>query len=143
MAINNLIPTGIMTHLIENFYTKKWKFKKSETEPKVLSLDDLLFGFNIWLGSCLVSFVAFVAEHGVGYIRRPKKVKFAKVRPIRQSCKFKELKNLSPDLINNFRVQKDTAACFQPFTYSIDDNNVLNLDSVELSGAQCEDKWFF
>lgn len=54
--IKSLIPTGIMSYLIENFYTKKIKFAKVEDEPKVLGLDDLGFGFNIWLGFCLLSF---------------------------------------------------------------------------------------
>jgi hypothetical protein len=61
-VIDNLIPTGIMNYLIENHYTRKWKFEKLEDEPKVLSLDDLVFGFNIWLGSCLISLIMFFAE---------------------------------------------------------------------------------
>ncbi|CAG9800605.1 unnamed protein product [Chironomus riparius] len=46
-VINDLIPTGIMNHLIEYNYTKKIKFDKIEKEPQVLNVDDLLFGFKI------------------------------------------------------------------------------------------------
>ncbi|KAL7050120.1 hypothetical protein ACKWTF_003962 [Chironomus riparius] len=67
-VIDNLIPTGVMKHLIENYYTKKWKFEKLEDEPKVLSLDDLIFGFNIWLGCCLITIIVFFAEQ-IGRIK--------------------------------------------------------------------------
>ncbi|CAG9811064.1 unnamed protein product [Chironomus riparius] len=141
-AINNLIPTGVMDYLIENFYTKRWKFENEEAEPKVLSLDDLSFGFNIWLGSCLVSFVAFAAEHGIAYILRPKKLKFAKVLPIRYKNMFQESRNLSPDLINIFRVQKAAYDCSQSLTANVDDENLV-LDSIVLLRAQSESNWFF
>lgn len=60
--IDNLIPSGVMDYLIENNYVKKFEIQKLEEDPKVLSLDDLLFGFKIWFGSCLISFFAFCAE---------------------------------------------------------------------------------
>lgn len=72
-VINRLIPSGIINHLIENFYTKKIKIKKIEEEPKVLSLDDLTFGFNIYIASCLTSFLGFLAEKV--FILRSKKIK--------------------------------------------------------------------
>jgi hypothetical protein len=65
--INNLIPTGIMNHLIDVFYTKRWKFLKTEKEPKVLNFDDLQFGFKIWFGSCLIAFLTFLLEKGTKF----------------------------------------------------------------------------
>jgi len=81
-VIDDLIPTGVMNHLIEKYYTKTWKFAKVGKEPQILTLDDLAFGFNIWLGFCLLSLVGHVAEHLVRFITKPKKLKFAKVHPI-------------------------------------------------------------
>lgn len=60
--IDNLIPSGIMKHLIENFYTKEQKFTKRKGGPKVLTILDLRFGFNIWLGCCLISIAIFIME---------------------------------------------------------------------------------
>jgi len=77
-VIDNLIPTGIMNHLIEKYYTKKWKFATVGKEPQVLTLDDLAFGFNIWLGCCLLTLVGHVAEHLVRFVTKPKKSKIRK-----------------------------------------------------------------
>jgi len=82
-VIDNLIPTGIMNHLIETHYTRKWKFEKFEDGPKVLSLDDLIFGFNIWLGCCLISFISFILEQVLRIFKKqPRVIKFAKVHPL-------------------------------------------------------------
>ncbi|CAG9801205.1 unnamed protein product [Chironomus riparius] len=61
--INDFIPTGIMNHLITNFYIRKFDYEKIIEDPKVLNLADLAFGFNIWLCACLVSVFGFIAEH--------------------------------------------------------------------------------
>jgi len=63
--INNLIPTGVMNHLIDAYYTKKLTFQKTEKEPKVLNIDDLQFGFKIWFGACLIAFLTFLLEKGM------------------------------------------------------------------------------
>ena len=73
-AIDSLIPNGIMKYLIENYYLKTSKLPQIEMEPKVLSLDDLLFGFKIWLGCCLISFFGLMVEFVVKFgsqIRNP------------------------------------------------------------------------
>lgn len=62
--IDPLIDTGIMKHLSENYYTKKLKFETFQSLPKVLCVNDLTFGFNIWFGSCCFSIIIFVAEFG-------------------------------------------------------------------------------
>ena len=119
--IHNFIPTGIMNYLLENYYTKKWKFRKIEKEPKVLNLDDLAFGFNIWLGFCGISFVPFIFEMATKFRNRPrKKVKNAKIHPDLSalSCDFGS--NLGPELIEKFRVKNAI------------DLNVVNVELEEI-----------
>ena len=103
--INDLIPTGVMNHLIENHYTKKINFLKTEKDPQVLSVDDLLFGFNIWLGSCLISLIVFIVENLLKCRKttlRP--LKYAKVYPLKDSNNFTKYK-LKIELIQKFRVK--------------------------------------
>ena len=64
-VINKLIPSGILQHLLELYayfmYEKyDWSPKKY---PKVLTFDDLAFGFILWLTACGVSVLGFLAEH--------------------------------------------------------------------------------
>ncbi|CAG9810205.1 unnamed protein product [Chironomus riparius] len=106
-VIESLIPTGIMNHLIEKYYTKKWKFPKIEKEPKVLTLDDLAFGFNIWLGCCLLSLVGHVAEHFVRFVRKPKKLKFAKVHPINDEDDVDDIS--MPELLMTFKINTSSS----------------------------------
>jgi len=106
-VIDNLIPTGIMNHLIEKYYTKKWKFVKIGKEPQVLKLDDLAFGFNIWLGFCLLSIVGHVAEHLVRFVTKPKKLKFAKVHPIDDDDDVEVECALKPELLKKIRIKTD------------------------------------
>lgn len=78
-VIDSLIPGGIMNYLVDNYYTRKWKFKKVEEGPKTLNIEDLWFGFNIWIGFCFISFVAFLAEQVSRFKKNSRKFKFAKV----------------------------------------------------------------
>ena len=50
---------------------KNWKPQKVEKKPKVLSLDDLQFGFKIWFGTCLCACFTFLIERGIK-LRNPK-----------------------------------------------------------------------
>ena len=79
--INGLIPTGIMNHLIEECCSTKWKFEKVQKIPKVLKFYDLGFVFNFWLGSCLVSIFAFVAEHVVKFLEKNHEIKPSEDHP--------------------------------------------------------------
>ena len=122
-VINNLIPTGIMNHLIENYYTKKAKVMKVGKNPKILDVDDLAFGFNIWLGFCAISGAAFVIELILGMrtckknlsfeILKKKminrKMKFAKVYPIESTLIVicSENKRPSLKLIEKFKIRKN------------------------------------
>lgn len=104
-VINDLIPTGIMNHLIENHYTKKINFAKVENQPQVLNVDELLFGFKIWLASCLTSVIAFIGESLMMCFKsKYRTLKFAKVHPSNERLEFFQCK-LKLELINKFRVK--------------------------------------
>ena len=56
-----LTSAGIMNYLVNLVYNNRFLFT-SEKEWKVLSIENLRFGFVIWLYSCAVTVVVFVAE---------------------------------------------------------------------------------
>lgn len=60
--VDSLIDTGVIDYLIENDIGTKLKFTKPKSEPSVLNMGDLYFGFNIWLGFCVVSVFSFLVE---------------------------------------------------------------------------------
>lgn len=110
ILIDNLIPTGIMNHLVEIHYTKSWKFQKPEVGPSTLKVNDLLFGFNIWFGFCLISTLAFVAELGLKLLksRTSKRIKFIKIHPSKiTSVQYQPnfIQNKS-ELVEIFRIKK-------------------------------------
>ncbi|CAG9808423.1 unnamed protein product [Chironomus riparius] len=79
--IDSLISTGVMKYLIENFYTKDRIFKRSKGGPKILTIPDLMFGFNIWIGFCFISFSLFLGEQLARYVeKRTKPVKIVQHR---------------------------------------------------------------
>ena len=124
--IDDLIPTGVMNHLIEKYYFKKFRqAHDDDTKPQVLNLNDLSFGFNIWLGFCLISIVAFIAEH-IYKLLQPKKRKFAKVNP-----DFKDsidpVVKLSSQLIEKFRIKK----------HPQNDESVLSIESLANTEEVC------
>jgi hypothetical protein len=85
-VIEDLIPTGIMKYLVENFYTKKFRFEKVQAAgPAVLTFDDLLFGFKIWVGSFLLALLAFFAENFARLKKKKRKMKFDKVHPLEET----------------------------------------------------------
>lgn len=65
--INNLIPSGLMNFLVDEYLRKKWNAQKVEKNPKVLSIDDLQFGFKIWFGTCLCACFTFMIEKGIKF----------------------------------------------------------------------------
>jgi hypothetical protein len=105
--VDNFIPTGIMSYLIENHYTRKWKLKEVESEPKVLNLSDLAFGFNIWLSFCLISILAFIIENCARFKERRRVVKHAKVHPIQSTnFRYNSYSFLKLDVSEKFRIRK-------------------------------------
>ncbi|CAG9799794.1 unnamed protein product [Chironomus riparius] len=102
--IDDLIPTGVMNHLIEKYYTKKFRIVHIDDKiPKVFTFDDLSFGFYIWLGFCLISFIGFIAEH-IYMLFKPKKRINAKVHAELKDSTEPVVK-LSPELIEKFRIK--------------------------------------
>lgn len=58
-----IIPFGIPQHSV-NIHRWKWhkKFDAEPKRPQVFTLDSLSFGFVLWLSSCGISFLWFLAE---------------------------------------------------------------------------------
>ena len=54
-VVDRLIDTGVVKYLART--RMKLKYPNPESEPTVLSIDDLMFGFNIWLGFCGISLI--------------------------------------------------------------------------------------
>jgi hypothetical protein len=92
-TIEKLIPSGIISHLIETHKQSYYQIAKEEevNEPSVFSLGDLDFGFYIWLPCVGVSILVFFGEliHFRFFKKNIKKsspklveVKFAKVFPL-------------------------------------------------------------
>lgn len=106
--IDKFIPTGIMQHLIDNYFFKKLIFEDTEEDQKELTLADLAFGFNIWLVACFLSLLGFIAEHILALKNKRKQI-FAAVHPI-NSKPDHEISinriNINPELIKMFRVKK-------------------------------------
>lgn len=106
--IDKLIPTGVMDYLIKEHYTKKWRFQKFKKEPKVLNVDNLGFGFNIWLGFCMISLIGFMAELLTKSLIKPKKIKFAKIYPSSEIEITEVSCLLGPKLIEKFKVKTNS-----------------------------------
>ena len=56
-----LTSTGVMNYLVNLVFKEKRKFMSTNTQ-KVLTIEDLRFGFVIWFWSCAATVVAFVGE---------------------------------------------------------------------------------
>ncbi|KAL7025525.1 hypothetical protein ACKWTF_013513 [Chironomus riparius] len=111
-TVNSLIDTGIMKHLTDN-YLKQKKFIVLEEIPKSLSLNDLSFGFNIWLGFCGMSLILFFVEtmKKLKKEKVPRLFKFAKVHPIinDSSCQDSKFKEVKPEVYKSFKILKKPA----------------------------------
>lgn len=68
-VMNALISGGIPQYLIDfytNFELRPMLIPRKD--PKVFDIDDLMFGFIIWLVACLISITAFLIELIVFYV---------------------------------------------------------------------------
>ena len=102
--VDSLIPTGIMHHLIEEHFTKKFKFQKVRKIPRILNINDLSFGFNIWLGFCTISFIGFIVEILMKFLKKPKQIKYAKIYPSSKDEETVVFKSISSELIEKFKI---------------------------------------
>jgi hypothetical protein len=60
-----LIQGGIFTYLYENYEWTKFirgQTLENDSEPQVFSIENVSYGFNIWLIACAVSTLGFVVE---------------------------------------------------------------------------------
>ncbi|CAG9812360.1 unnamed protein product [Chironomus riparius] len=131
--IDSLIPTGIMHHLIQEHFTKKFKFQKVQKIPRILNVNDLLFGFNIWLGFCVISFIGFVLEILTKLLKKPKKMKYAKIHPSFEDKEIEVFTTISPDLIKNFKTKKYQQTEKEVFeeNQKTNENNKFEDDNIE------------
>jgi len=121
-TVDKLTDTGVIRYLIKTRVLIRRKYPQDEPEPKILNIDDLLFGFNIFLGFCLISGLGFIVELILGTLvcrknlnfhllrkkLRNKKIKFAKVHPMNTivSLICFEHQKLSLELIRKFKAKK-------------------------------------
>jgi hypothetical protein len=61
-TVDKLTDTGVVRHLIKTRVLIRRKYPQDEPEPKVFDVDDLLFGFNIFLGFCGICVIVFCVE---------------------------------------------------------------------------------
>lgn len=108
-TVDRLIDTGVMSHLSNKHYTRKHTYYRVLDGPKVLSLDDVSFGFNIWFGFCLFSFLIFVIENLTKIIKTnekdQKKYKYAKVYPM-TATEYETNYQLKVSTLRIFRVER-------------------------------------
>jgi len=129
-VIDDLIPTRVMNHLIEKYYTRRWKFATVGKEPQILTLDDLAFEFNIWLGFCLLSLVGHAAEHLVRFVTNPKKLKFAKVHPINDEDDVEVGSILRPELLIKFKTKNKLEEI-------VDDGKIVSVELTRNEKNHC------
>lgn len=63
-VLEKLNPSGIIQHLIEfHSWIIDHKFELvAEKHPRILTFDDLSFGFVLWLAACGISAIGFIIE---------------------------------------------------------------------------------
>ncbi|KAL7013031.1 hypothetical protein ACKWTF_015161 [Chironomus riparius] len=64
-VMNKLIPSGILQYLLDAAHSSlKNKFEiMSANEARILTFEDLKFGFILWIIACGVSTAGFIFEH--------------------------------------------------------------------------------
>lgn len=133
--IHDFIPTGIMNHLVEKHFIKSWKYEKIEYEPYILSIEDLAFGFNIWLCFCLISIIAFIAEHI--YAKQSINNKIYPINNtdedkvcIDQISTYEILNGISPELVEKFRVKKQTQPDVENIKIVSNEIEIIDLENA-------------
>ncbi|CAG9811684.1 unnamed protein product [Chironomus riparius] len=144
-TVDKLTDTGITTHLIKTRVLVRRKYPKDESEPMILRIDDLLFGFNIFLGFCIISGLIFVVELilGVKCCRKnlsleilcrklkSKKVKYAKIHPMSsiEGLIFSRHRRSVVDVLRQFKIKKKHLVKSQG---SQGDNNIMSPNLSQL-----------
>lgn len=121
-TVDKLTDTGIVKHLIKTRVLIRRKYPEDEAEPKILTIEDLLFGFNIFLGFCFICGFIFVIEVILGMkicrtnmswqiLRKKlttKAMKFAKVHPMTtiESLVFSRSQTKADKILEKFRIKK-------------------------------------
>lgn len=129
---NRLIDTGLMNYLIKTILSDNIKIKNPEDPPKVLSLTDLSFGFNIWIGFCCLCISSFILEHLLvklyikwNYYSSGKHIKYAKIWSLKNFQKTQTIK-LKLQTQNHFRIRKTSECKFEDNSLKTGPGNDLN-----------------
>jgi hypothetical protein len=90
--MQRLIPMGIAQYMLE-FHTWmhfRTDINKPSNEPNVLTIDDLDFGFQIWLGTCGISVIAFIVEIFIFGVKKiiEKFIEFIVIKVFREGFKM-------------------------------------------------------
>lgn len=114
-GVDRLTDAGIMKYLIDTYIYERRELLQPASEPQVLYVEDLMFGFNIWIGFCIVCGVVFFIEIllGIRWLRKRilsifkkyKKVKYAKTKPLSNKKAFSFPKG-KPETLDLFKIKK-------------------------------------
>ncbi|KAL7010820.1 hypothetical protein ACKWTF_013961 [Chironomus riparius] len=105
-AINAWIPMGIMDKVMERYLGVHRKFTVIK-QPMVLTLDNLKFGFTIWLGCCGICSAFFLLElvfYGI-------KLKFSKKEKKLRKIKFAKVHSIEVASIQQFELKEGIKHC--------------------------------
>lgn len=149
---NLLIDTGVLKFLTESISQEGFILKKPADKPKILSLDDLAFGFNIWMGFCCISLISLGLEILVLKLRIKcrklmlgKFCKNAKIYPAKQN-ESKLVVKLKAETQKYFQVQKlisvrtDCKDCLTPYQMSMQNLILKKVDEESQSKKQLNAK---
>ena len=122
-TVDRLVESGVMKYLLKTYLFPYRSVPKTTPDPNVLSVEDLAFGFNIFIAFCGISGIIFAAELILGIkicrtnlsfddLRRKlkfRKVKFAKVHPMNTIVSLICIRNhkLTPALLKKFKIKKN------------------------------------
>ncbi|KAL7012311.1 hypothetical protein ACKWTF_014760 [Chironomus riparius] len=114
-AVQQLIATGIMTKVVGNLIGVKRKFVKT-SEPRILAIENLDFGFVIWMWFCGICVIVFLVEVSLwSFSQMTKDWVFSKRignqenKPKRKNMAklFKDRKKLYSESVVNVEAQKE------------------------------------
>lgn len=109
-SVQQLTSAGILFWMIDNEIGLKYKFT-SKKEPTKLTIENLNFGFVIWIGFCGISVIAFVCE--ILYRKLRHKIKnfqhiWSRIQAIKSSIikNLKEIKKQHKKQVKVFKPSK-------------------------------------
>ncbi|KAL7025093.1 hypothetical protein ACKWTF_013337 [Chironomus riparius] len=124
-TVNQFISSGILQHLFDTNYNRKFSFRFEQNSPTILTLHALAFGFYIWLATFGISIVVFIIEISVWmlkniksksagkdnkkYQKYHKRVKHCKVYPSMFDSSQTQNDIIKPATLKKFKVHKNNS----------------------------------